>query len=111
MTRPKPPADAQAAADLRDTSNRQQRRDAARARVAASLRREEAAMDLAAWSWSQPCCLGCWIIRHPGRVPVRLRDPRPGHLCVFCAEPADDGIFVRIDPKHAAHPTLSQDES
>ena len=61
------------------------------------------------FSWTQPCCETCWIERNPGRTPVVVviaeRDPE---TCVHCGEPTRDGIYVRIDPASAPHPTLTK---
>jgi hypothetical protein len=47
----------------------------------------------------------CFVDRNPGREPVRLREPER-EVCVFCGQTTEDGIYVRVDPSTAEHPTL-----
>jgi hypothetical protein len=56
------------------------------------------------YSWTQPCCITCWQDRNSLREPMRLRDPET-ELCVFCGRQTRDGIYVRVDPSSAAHPS------
>lgn len=49
------------------------------------------------FSWTQPCCVHCWDLRNPGRVPVRLRRAR-SETCVYCSQLTKDGIYIRVDP-------------
>lgn len=56
-------------------------------------------------SWTQPSCEVCFVDRNPGREPVRLREPER-EVCVFCGQTTEDGIYVRVDPSTAEHPTL-----
>lgn len=60
------------------------------------------------YSWTQPCCEPCWEQRNPGRAPTRLREPKDEN-CVFCGLSTESGIYVRIDPAAAPHPTLLKD--
>lgn len=59
------------------------------------------------WSWTQPICPDCYELRHPGREPSKLINPDP-ELCVDCAKQTWAGIYVRIDPAEARHPTLEK---
>jgi hypothetical protein len=58
-------------------------------------------------SWTQPICEGCWQIREPGhKVPVRLvKSEREREQCVICGHDTLSGIYIRIDPSTAPHPT------
>jgi hypothetical protein len=58
-------------------------------------------------SWTQPSCLECWIARNPGRLATRVKDAER-ESCVYCGEGTEDGIYVRIDPAEAPHPTLTK---
>lgn len=60
------------------------------------------------FSWTQPCCAACWRERNPGRKPVALKDAER-ETCVHCGLSAQSGIFVRIDPAEAVHPTRTKD--
>ena len=60
------------------------------------------------FSWTQPCCFDCYAKRYPGRQPVRLKVAEK-ETCVDCGEETEDGIYIRVDPEHAAHPTLPKD--
>lgn len=61
------------------------------------------------YSWTQPICVTCWDERNPDRPAVALR---PGfaetETCVHCGAPHDSGIYVRVDPSTAAHPTRTK---
>jgi len=58
------------------------------------------------YSWTQPCCAWCFEERNPGRQPTVLKDEyREREICVHCGKPTGEGIYVRTDPKTAAHPT------
>ena len=63
------------------------------------------------YSWTQPCCLACFMRDNPGRYPVRFR---PEHCqvetCVQCGIGTDEGIYIRTDPKTAAFPTIKDDD-
>jgi hypothetical protein len=62
------------------------------------------------YSWTQPCCSVCWVERNPGREPVRMNDwSRFLETCVYCGSDTTSGIYVRIDPAVASHPTLEKD--
>lgn len=62
------------------------------------------------YSWTQPCCATCWEDQHPGLVPVRMRSQvAEVELCVFCAAANLDGIYLRIDPAEAPHPSIMKD--
>lgn len=57
------------------------------------------------YSWTQPACTACWEELNPHRRPVRLTKPEVD-VCVYCGERTRSGIYVRIDPMHAPHPTM-----
>lgn len=59
------------------------------------------------FSWTQPCCEICWVTHNPGREPHRLLVPEREE-CVYCAEQTYSGIYVRIDPATAPHPTTEK---
>lgn len=62
------------------------------------------------YSWTQACCLACFEDRHPGWIPTRLREPyRKKETCVYCGQPTKEGLYIRIDPKEAPHPTRVKD--
>jgi hypothetical protein len=64
--------------------------------------------DLSNFSWTQPCCESCWG-EHHGGVPVQFKsDMRMDETCVYCGEPTRSGIYIRVDPKTAPHPTLTK---
>lgn len=56
------------------------------------------------YSWTQPCCNICWVTNNPGREPMTLQEAEREE-CVYCGEQTYSGIYVRIDPKTAPHPT------
>jgi len=59
------------------------------------------------YGWTQPCCAGCWNERNPDRQATTLVDEyRDVETCVHCGEPTKSGIYVRVDPAEAAHPSL-----
>jgi hypothetical protein len=64
------------------------------------------------YSWTQPCCMSCWDERNPNRPAIQMRAPtRVLETCVYCGSDTNDGIYVRLDPSTAPHPTLTKDES
>ena len=59
------------------------------------------------YSWTQPACENCWFDHYPNREPARLTlDHRETEVCVYCGIETWSGIYVRINPNEAAHPTL-----
>jgi hypothetical protein len=57
-------------------------------------------------SWTQPICFPCFKQRHPDREPVRIvESERRAETCVDCGLDTDSGIWVRVDPSTARHPT------
>lgn len=56
------------------------------------------------YSWTQPICTACWRERNPGRQPTTLRHPW-SEICVHCGKDTVSGIYIRIDPAEAEHPT------
>lgn len=63
----------------------------------------------ARFSWTQPACGRCFALRNPGREPMTLRETEP-ETCVWCGRTTHSGIYVRIDPAVAPHPTLTKEE-
>ena len=62
------------------------------------------------YSWTQPCCTACWEQRNPGRAPARIAEAiRELERCVYCERGTRGGIYVRIDPAEAPHPTMEKD--
>ena len=55
------------------------------------------------YSWTQPVCAPCYAVEY-GREPSRLKVPE-AETCVMCGESTSSGIYIRIDPKTAPHPT------
>lgn len=61
------------------------------------------------WDFTQPCCMKCWARDNGSRKPAKMLNA-PGHeLCVHCGNVTDDGIYIRINPKHANYPTIRKD--
>lgn len=61
------------------------------------------------YSWTQPICQWCYGIRFPGREATRLvASERETEKCVDCGRANRDGIYVRVDPATAAHPSLTE---
>lgn len=60
------------------------------------------------YGWTQPCCDGCWEERNPGRTATVVIDAGV-EVCVYCGVENQSGIYVRIDPDTAPHPTLTKD--
>jgi hypothetical protein len=63
-------------------------------------------IDQVRMSWTQPCCIDCYLDVYPGREPVRMKVPDLAEICVYCGEKTGSGIYVRIDPAVAPFPTL-----
>jgi hypothetical protein len=61
----------------------------------------------ARYGWTQPICEDCWFRLNPGRKPVRLKEPG-AEKCVECGSDTTSGIYVRIDPAQAKHPSLTK---
>jgi hypothetical protein len=61
-------------------------------------------------SWTQPSCADCWRERNPDREPMTLIKTET-ETCVYCGASTTSGIYVRVDPALAPHPTLTKDES
>lgn len=61
--------------------------------------------DAPRFSWTQPLCNRCWDQANPGRPPARVTSAEP-EVCVTCGGPTASGIYIRINPANAAHPTL-----
>lgn len=66
------------------------------------------------YSWNQPCCSRCFDLLNPGRHPVRVKREsleRKDETCVICGYSTKlSGIYIRISPKIAPHPTTLKDE-
>lgn len=57
------------------------------------------------YSWTQPICTSCYKIRYPDRLrAAHLVEPET-ETCVDCGEKTLDGLYIRIDPTTANHPT------
>lgn len=59
------------------------------------------------FSWRQPICGMCHRLRYPGRPPIRQAE-RERETCVDCGQPTTSGIYIRIDPACAKHPTRTE---
>jgi hypothetical protein len=59
------------------------------------------------YGWTQPCCDSCWTDRNPDREAVRLKEPKK-ETCVYCGQETESGVYVRIDPAKAPHPSLEK---
>lgn len=70
------------------------------------------------YSWNQPICERCWILREYNwmpegeiRLPVRVMDGTTEvHQCAYCGFPTFVGIFVRDDPDSVKFPREETDE-
>lgn len=63
------------------------------------------------YSRTQPCCKDCWNERNPERQTLEpFVGNGPDETCVYCGKPTNSGIYIRIDPAAAPHPSLT-DES
>ncbi len=51
--------------------------------------------------WSHSCCIDCWIVRQPGRIPCRVKNGE-AEVCCFCGNSTTDGVFVRENPTSPA---------
>ena len=60
------------------------------------------------YGWTQPICESCFKIVFAGRSCRRLIVPEP-EICVYCGLPATTGIYIRINPSEAYHPSLMKD--
>jgi len=49
-------------------------------------------------SWTHAICELCWTVKHPGRLPHRVRGAVP-ETCCYCGATTDMGIFLRADPE------------
>jgi hypothetical protein len=59
------------------------------------------------YSWTQPMCDECFAVFEKGRIPVRMTEEmRDEETCVNCGKVTLSGIYYRIDPKIANHPTI-----
>lgn len=57
------------------------------------------------YGWTQPICFACFHSQNPNRVPVRVRGADT-ERCVHCDEETREGIYIRIDPDIAPHPSI-----
>jgi len=58
------------------------------------------------FNWTQPLCLQCWADQEGDRVPQRLAESiREKEVCCNCGEVTWSGIYVRVNPEEAKHPT------
>jgi hypothetical protein len=60
------------------------------------------------YSWTQPICESCYYIRHPRREPVKLIETER-EVCVDCGRRTRAGIYIRVNPDIAKHPTNMKD--
>jgi len=61
------------------------------------------------YSWTQPQCFTCWNSENPHRTAARmLTDESETEICVTCNSQTQSGIYIRIDPSTAPHPTLEK---
>lgn len=56
-------------------------------------------------SWTQPICGSCMEVRQPRRQATRVHGPVDAQTCVDCGLPTYAGIYIRVNPDTAAHPT------
>ena len=61
------------------------------------------------YSWTQPCCQQCWYDRNTKDPVVLVEAYREEEACVHCGKACKDGIYIRIDPAEAPHPTRLKD--
>lgn len=63
------------------------------------------------YSWTQPLCDHCYERREPNHPAHRIADPllRDVEHCCDCGDETASGIYYRIDPATALHPTLTKD--
>lgn len=59
------------------------------------------------YAWRQPICGMCWRLRNPGKTAPRVTT-RECEVCCDCGSPTTSGIYFRIDPACAKHPTLTR---
>lgn len=59
------------------------------------------------YSWTQPICDSCYKIVFFGRSSRWQAHPVP-EICVYCGLPAVAGIYIRLDPAAAYHPSLQE---
>jgi hypothetical protein len=59
------------------------------------------------YSWTQPCCNGCYAVHEPGRKPTRL-DRAETEKCAICGTETESGIYIRIDPKSVSYPSIER---
>lgn len=65
----------------------------------------------AAFSWTQPVCVRCWVdlVLKTGRAA----DPDPVAFCCFCRDeiPAGNGRYdIRLNPGTVPYPTVRKDQ-
>lgn len=64
------------------------------------------------YSWTQPICRACYLIRHPDLQPAAMVEAvREPESCVDCGLNTIDGIYYRVDPKTAKFPSLRKDDA
>lgn len=59
------------------------------------------------YSFTQPICDNCWMVKEGSRVPTRLIGSS-AELCVMCANNTNSGIYIRIDLSEARYPSLTK---
>jgi len=55
-------------------------------------------------NWNQSICLGCYLKRHPGRLPNQVLDAAP-ETCCDCGCLTQLGIYYRVDSRTVKFPT------
>lgn len=60
------------------------------------------------YSRTQSCCDDCWWKRRQ-QEPYRMKDAEE-ETCCYCGEKNTSGIYVRVDPRLVAHPTMKDDD-
>lgn len=63
--------------------------------------------DRSQYSWTQPICRLCWNHDHPDKPFGEDRDGRgPEERCSNCGSWTRSGVYIRVDPKVAAYPSI-----
>jgi len=64
-------------------------------------------IDGVSYSWTQPCCDTCFAGLFPNVAnPVLIKEEfREDEHCCMCNIAIRNGLYIRINPKTAMHPT------
>lgn len=50
-------------------------------------------------AWTHACCINCYQVRHPGKVPNRVPEGmRVLEMCCYCLRNTQGGIYDRNNP-------------